>query len=103
MLLELRYDGVLITFGGRVQHANSSHALGLLRACRARPRGRRTAEQRDELAALHSITSSAATSRPGGTVRPSAFAVLMLRAVTNLVAACTGRSVGLAPRRMRST
>jgi hypothetical protein len=29
------------------------------------------AEQRDELAALHSITSSAATSRPGGTVRPS--------------------------------
>src|SRR5215470_4625791 len=35
--------------------------------------------------------------QPAGTVRPSAFAVLMLRAVTNLVAACTGRSAGLAP------
>src|SRR5262249_21328662 len=30
----------------------------LLRARRERPRGSRTAEQRDELAALHSITSS---------------------------------------------
>jgi hypothetical protein len=28
-----------------------------------------TAEQRDDLAAPHSITSSAATSKPGGTVR----------------------------------
>jgi len=28
-------------------------------ASRERPRGRRTAEQRDELAAIHSITSSA--------------------------------------------
>src|SRR6202022_2221585 len=51
----------------------------------------------------YSITSSAATSRPGGTVRPSAFAVLRLTAVSNLVAACTGRSAGLSPRRMRST
>jgi hypothetical protein len=31
----------------------------------ARPRGRRTAEQRDELAALHSITSSARTKIDG--------------------------------------
>ena len=51
----------------------------------------------------HSITSSAATSRPGGTVRPSVFAVLILTTVSNLVAACTGRSAGLSPRRMRST
>jgi hypothetical protein len=35
----------------------------LLRPRRARPRDRRTAEQRDELAALHSITSSARASR----------------------------------------
>jgi transposase len=55
------------------------------------------------LAPRHSITSSAATSRPGGTVRPSAFAVLRLTIVSNLVAACTGRSAGLSPRRMRST
>jgi len=37
-------------------HAYSSHP-GLLRARRERPRGR-AAEQRNELAALHSITSS---------------------------------------------
>src|SRR5262245_3121475 len=51
----------------------------------------------------HSITSSAATSKPGGTVRPSALAVLRLRVVSYLIGACTGRSAGLAPRRMRST
>jgi hypothetical protein len=51
----------------------------------------------------HSITSSAATSRPGGTVRPSAFAVLRLMTVSYLVGTCTGRSAGFAPRRMRST
>src|SRR5262249_37494105 len=56
----------------------------------------------DEFAALHSITSSAATSRPGGTVSPSAFAVLRLSTVSYLVGACTGRSAGFAPRRMRS-
>jgi hypothetical protein len=33
-----------------------------LRARHDRPRGRRAAEQRDELAALHSITSSASAS-----------------------------------------
>jgi hypothetical protein len=65
------------------------------RARGERPRSRRAAEQRDELAPLHSITSSAATSRPDGTVRPSAFAVLRLMIVSNLVAACTGRSAGL--------
>jgi len=42
-----------------------------------RPRSR-TAEQRDELAASHSITSSARASSVGGTSRPSAFAVLRL-------------------------
>jgi hypothetical protein len=47
----------------------------------------------------HSIISSAATSRPGGTVRPSAFAVLRLITVSYLVSTCTGRSAGLAPRR----
>src|SRR5262249_62245571 len=49
----------------------------LLRARRERPR-RRAAEQRDELAALHSITSSARASSVGGTSRPSALAVLRL-------------------------
>ena len=37
---------------------------------------RRAAEQRDELAALHSITSSASSRNESGIVSPSAFAVL---------------------------
>src|SRR5262252_6327072 len=44
------------------EHADAPHPLALLRARRERPCGRRPAEQRDECAALHSITSSAATS-----------------------------------------
>src|SRR5262249_47196473 len=75
----------------------------LLRARCQRP-CRRTAEQRDELAPPdHSITSSARTSSVGGTSKPSAFAVFRLTIVSYLVGACTGRSAGLAPRRMRST
>ena len=45
----------------------------------------RGAEQRHELAALHSITSSAIASRDGGTVRPSVLAVLRLITSSNLV------------------
>src|SRR5262245_28772144 len=75
---------------------------GLLRPRGDRPR-RRAAEQRDEVAASHSITSSARTSNEGGTSKPSAFAVLRLRIVSYLVGACTGKSATLAPRRIRST
>src|SRR5215831_11931857 len=64
------------------QHGNASHPLGLLRPRCDRPRRRRAAEQRDELAPLHlrghSITSSAMASTPGGIVMPSALAVLRL-------------------------
>src|SRR6516164_4648793 len=53
------------------EHPDMTHALRLLRARRERPSGRRAAEQRDELAALHlrghSITSSAVASSVGGT------------------------------------
>jgi hypothetical protein len=42
-------------------------------------RRRRAAEQQYELAALHSIISSARPDRGSGTVIPSAFAVLRLR------------------------
>src|SRR5262249_26265195 len=63
----------------------------------------RAAEQRDERAALHSITSSARTRRAVGIVRPSAFAVLRLMANSNFVGCWTGRSAGFSPCRMRST
>src|SRR5215471_11649177 len=75
----------------------------LLRTRRERPRGRRPAEQRDELAALHSITSSARPSGIGDTSRPSVLAVLRLIASSNFVGCWTGRSDGFSPRRIRST
>ena len=59
-------------------------------ACCARAasgHARRAAEQRDELAPSHSITSSARASSVGGTSRPSALAVLRLMTSSNLVGA----------------
>jgi hypothetical protein len=52
---------------------------------------------------LYSITSSARASTVAGTSRPSAFAVLRLIAISYLIGACTGRSAGFSPLRMRST
>src|SRR5262245_51864362 len=69
----------------------------LLRARRERPAGRPAAEQRDELAASHSITSSASASSRSGTFRPSALAVLRLMTSSNFVSCMTGRSTGFSP------
>src|SRR6476646_5744484 len=95
-----------VPFKGRIQKRKTYHlqivTFGLQRAAgpyRCATNGREQTQQ----GSPYSSTSSAATSKPGGTVRPSAFAVLRLRIVSNLVAACTGRSAGLSPRRMRST
>src|SRR5262249_26987030 len=82
------------------EHAYAPHRRLLLRPRRERPR-RRAAEQRDERAALHSITSSAATSILSGTVMPSAFAVLRLMANSNFTVCWTGKSAGFSPLRMR--
>src|SRR5262249_1372050 len=89
--------------GDRVAKEPDHRYRRLLRARRERPRGCSAAEQRDELAALHSNTSSARASRVGGTSRPSALAGLRLMPRSYLVAACTGRSAGFWPLRMRST
>src|SRR5204862_7738217 len=51
----------------------------------------------------YSFSSSARASTDGGMARPSAFAVFVLTTSRNVVGCCTGRSAGLAPRRMRST
>src|SRR5262249_4640363 len=91
-----------IALGVRHQNADAPHPLGLLRARRERPR-RRSAEQRYELAALHSITSSARASTVAGISRPSVLAVVRFRTRSNLVGCSTGRSAGLAPRRILST
>src|SRR5262249_323798 len=68
-----------------------------------RPSGYTAAEQRDELASFHSITSSVRASNEIGGSRPSALAVLRLITSSNLVAYCTGSSPGFSPLRMRST
>ncbi len=52
---------------------------------------------------VHSITSSARLRSVGGTVRPSALAVLRLITSLNLVGCSTGKSAGLAPFRILST
>ena len=55
-------------------------AVALLAARRERPR-RRATEQRDELAASHSITSSAAARSGAGTVSPSFLGMLFIASV----------------------
>src|SRR4029077_9228837 len=85
------------------EHPDAPHTLALLRARGVRHRNRRAGKPRDELAPPHSITSSARASSDGGTVRPSALAVFRLITSSYLVGACTGRSAGFSPLRMRST
>src|SRR5262249_26231007 len=90
-----------IVCGEGHEHADATHPLALLRTCRERPRPRRTAEQRYELAAFHSITSSARASSAGGTSRPSVLAVLRLMTIQNCVGNMIGSSAGFAPLRIR--
>src|SRR6516165_3945570 len=92
-----------IVGSGAHENANAPHPLGRrLRADRERPRDRRAAEQRDELAAFdHSITSSARASSLSGTVRPSALAVFKLITSRSFVTCCTGKSPAASPFRIR--
>src|SRR5262245_54300053 len=90
--------------GGRCAVEESDHRnRRLLRPRRKRPRRRRAAEQRDEVAAFHSITSSARASSVAGISSPIALAVLRLITRSYLVGCSTGRSAGFAPLRILST
>ena len=64
-----------------------------------------TARHRSVLncAPFHSITPSAPTSSEAGAVRSSAIAVLRVTTISYFTGACTGRSAGFSPLRMRST
>jgi hypothetical protein len=87
----------------RADHGYAPNPTGLLRPRRRRPPKRRAAEERDELPALHSITSSARASRVGGTSKPSALAVLRLISNSSFVDCSIGNSPGLAPLKILST
>jgi hypothetical protein len=78
-------------------------AQALRRARRERPRDRRAAEQRDELAPFHSITSSARPTSGNGIVRPSVLAVLRLMISSTLEDRWTGKSAGFSPLRILPT
>src|SRR5262249_2607441 len=86
---------------GAPEYAHYRHRL--LRSRRERPRSRCAAEERDEVAPLHSITSSAVNKSVGGIVRPSVLAVLRLITRSYLVGCWKGRSLAFSPRRIRST
>src|SRR5262245_51048667 len=90
---------------GRSICAQESYGRQLSRLLRARSERPccRAAEQCDELAPPHSITSLANASSRSGTLRPSAFAVLRLITSSNLVGCWTGRSDALVPLRILST
>src|SRR5215471_11825953 len=84
------------------EDADAPHPLVLLRARHERPGGC-AADECDERAALHSITSSASASSLSGTVRSSDLAVVRLMMRSNLVGCMTGRSAGFSPLRTRPT
>jgi GcrA cell cycle regulator len=86
-------------------HARIAYrSVGRQRSARVREHTTAAAPPRDAMfARLHSITSSARASSAGGNVKPSALAVFRLITVSYLVGACTGRSAGFSPLRMRST
>jgi hypothetical protein len=62
---------------------------------------RRTAEPRDEITSLHSITSSAMASNIGGTSMPITLAACKLIANSNLVECMISGSAGFSSLRMR--
>ena len=90
-------------FGSRVhQHADAPNAPALLRPRHHRP-SHSTANQREELPPLHSITSSVRPSNIAGTSSPIALAALRLITNSNLVGCSTANSAGFAPLRILST
>ena len=102
LLQSLQERGPLGCFGLRraaAEIANYRHAR-LRRGPKRRQRGGGV-DQREELAASHSMTSSARARIDGGTFKPSVSAVLRLTTSWNVVGCSTGRSEGFSPLRIR--
>src|SRR5262249_31101996 len=75
----------------------------LRRSVHTKKQGNRAAEQHDELAPLHSITSSAVASSVAGISKPRALAVVRLTQRSNWPGTSTGLSPGFATRRISPT
>src|SRR5262249_3717474 len=87
--------------GRQTKKTYPRHLFSLLRLRGARPGEDARANRADERSPVHhSITWSARSSTDWGIVSPSAFAVLRLITSSNFVGCSTGRSAGLAPRRI---
>src|SRR5262245_34843020 len=84
---------------GRCRRFGRPHRRRLLRMrmCCKRPCRSQPSQQTDELAPLHSITSSASCWRCKGTSRPSALALFRLMTSSNLVGSSIGISDALLP------
>src|SRR4029078_9102048 len=70
-------DAQVLRLGRRMNYGEALHLRRLLSTCNER-RCSRAPDECDELAPLHSITSSARSSRDGGSVRPVACAAFTL-------------------------
>src|SRR5262245_16444921 len=92
--------GAIVAEAVRAGPKNPHDLDRLLPARRERPSRHSAAEDRDELAPPHSITSSAVASNLSGTVadRPGSLGV---DTSSNLLSCTTGRSAGFAPLRIR--
>jgi len=100
--LLLRVGANIVVHGSIICPDGITFPGGLLRTRDERAR-RHAAERCDHFAAVHSMTSSAIESGPGGMVSPSDLAVLRLMTKSNLVGCNTGMSFGFSPLRMRPT
>ena len=87
---------------GRHTAEEADHRPGALRP-RGERSGRRSTEPCDNVAAPHSITSSARSSTAVGKSMPKLLAVLALTTSSNLVGRSIGSSAGLAPLRTLPT
>src|SRR5262249_38662545 len=94
---------------GRDRHDDTHRPVGIdLRNCNSRDhwqrgRARGQMQKLPSVGKFHSITPSAMAESPGGISRPSALAALRLITNSNLVDCSTGRSLALAPFKIRPT
>src|SRR6478736_9706007 len=87
----------------RADDVRSTPESGLKSDIAPCPKGAMSGCEQPQQIPSYSITSSARARSVSGTSRPSALAVLRLITSSYFVGACTSRSAGFSPRRMRST